>query len=125
MQVGLREMPLEVRLYSSLEFMSDQETKKFCGYLKCLSIPFNLKFKKGDKIVVLSNRSGAGKTSFIRSLLGGQDLQSGQMRYGGKIGYVGPNSFLLDDTIQYNVLFGEEYDEQRLRNAYKLSGLQK
>ena len=56
-------------------------------YLKCLNIPYNLKFKGGDKIALLSSKSGSGRTSFIRSFLGTLSLQSGSMKYGGKIGY--------------------------------------
>ena len=45
------------------------------------------------------------------------------MKYGGKIGYSGTNNFFINDTIRQNVLFGEPYNEDRLKNAYKVSCL--
>ena len=31
----IKSLPIEVRLYHSLDFMSEEETQKFCMYLKC------------------------------------------------------------------------------------------
>lgn len=76
-------------------------------HLKCINIPFKLKFQKGDRIVIISKKGGSGKTSFLRSFLGINSLQSGTMRYGGKVGYVGSNNLFLEDSIRQNVIFGE------------------
>jgi ABC-type transport system involved in cytochrome bd biosynthesis fused ATPase/permease subunit len=92
-------------------------------YLKCLNIPTKLTFKNGDKIALISSKSGQGRTSFIRSFLGTLSIQSGGMKYGGKIGYSSANNFFINDTIRQNVIFGEPYNEERLKNAYKVSGL--
>ena len=38
--------------------------------MKCLEVPHHLRFKKGDVVVLLGQRSGSGKTSFIRGIPG-------------------------------------------------------
>lgn len=69
-------------------------------YFKCIDIPFKLTFKNGDRVAVISNKSGSGKTSFLRSFLGCNSLQSGYMKFGGNVGYVGSNNLFLDLSIK-------------------------
>jgi len=43
----------------------------------------------------------------------------GRTAHFGKIGYLPQKIWLLNDSVRNNILFGEEYDERRLREVYK------
>lgn len=110
MMMHMKHMPIEVRLYHSLDFMNREELKKFRKLMKCVEIPFKLNYKKGDVVILLGKKSGSGKTSFIRGFLGSLDIQAGYLKYNGRIGYVSANDFHLTKSIRENVLFGEPLD---------------
>ena len=75
--------------------------------------------------MLLGPKSGSGKTSFIKSLLGSMSIESGSIKHGGKIGYVGLDNLFIDSSIRDNVVFGELFDLRRLKSAYQRSGLVK
>ena len=82
----------------------------------------SLKINKNDKIGIFG-KSGSGKSTFIDMVFGlitpnnGSiyiddkkiDINSETNNY--KLGYVSQNSYLLDDTVQKNIAFGENSGE--------------
>ena len=73
----------------------------------CLRIPFKLNFKKGERVIVLSRKSGSGKTSLLRAFLGLLNTESGYLKYAGKLGFASTsNDFYMFKTIRENVMFG-------------------
>jgi ABC-type bacteriocin/lantibiotic exporter with double-glycine peptidase domain len=91
----------------------------------------------GSSFIGISGRSGKGKTTFIKLLLGfleadkGRILVNGQattaterQAYWHRVSYVQQRPFLLHDTISANVtLSGHNIDEQRLRKVIGQVGL--
>ncbi len=96
----------------------------------------NFKFQK-NKIYGITGGSGAGKTTLINILLGLLEPKKGGVYINGKlnildqldfwhkkIGYVQQNYSLIDDTIQNNIVFGQntnEIDKKNFQYAIKNS----
>jgi ATP-binding cassette, subfamily B, bacterial PglK len=82
----------------------------------------SLKINKNDKIGIFG-KSGSGKSTFVDIVFGlispnigsiyiddkELDLKNDIFNY--KLGYVSQNSYLLDDTVQKNIAFGENIEE--------------
>lgn len=99
----------------------------------------NLNFKiEKNKIIGIFGNSGSGKSTFVDILSGLLAPVSGSILIDGKnigknskllrsiFAYVPQNVFILDDTIQNNIVFGEndnEIDIERLNNAIHQSQL--
>lgn len=73
----------------------------------------NMQFRAdGGKLVVVCGRVGSGKTSLASAVLG--LLQPGEdsgATVTGRTAYVPQQSFVMNDTVRNNILFGAEYDE--------------
>jgi len=68
---------------------------------------------KGELVAVVGP-IGSGKTSLIRALLGEMRLEGGNVSItNGRVAYVPQTSWIPNDSLKNNVLFGEEYDEER------------
>ena len=96
----------------------------------------NFKFKK-NKIYGITGDSGSGKTTFINILLGLIEPKKGGVYINGKlnvldhlenwhkkIGYVQQNYSLIDDTIQNNIVLGQninDIDKKNFQYAIKNS----
>jgi ABC-type bacteriocin/lantibiotic exporter with double-glycine peptidase domain len=91
--------------------------------------------------LVVTGRSGSGKSSLLSLLLGMQKPTSGTVRIStsggrvfdlhevraallGSIGYVGPESFLIAGTIKENLAYGmaRDYEEQEVTAALVAAG---
>ncbi|HUB60528.1 MAG TPA: ABC transporter ATP-binding protein [Puia sp.] len=95
-----------------------------------------LEVRRGD-FVGIQGDSGRGKTTLFNILLGFVEEGAGQIkingvpagpaerrRMWGRIAYVKQQPFILHDSILVNITLQEQgYDEERLRNAMALSGL--
>ena len=96
----------------------------------------NLKIKKGECIGVIGE-TGSGKSTLIDSLLGLLRPTAGEIlvddnypvnsiQWHKKIDYVPQTVYLVDDTIEANIAFGEkEIDEERLNQAIDAAQLRK
>ena len=110
---------------------------KYENSIKNIFENVNIDIHKGDVIGILGP-SGAGKTTFVDVLLGLLQKTEGSIRIDNKeltsaniiswrnnISYVPQTAYLLDDTIEANVAFGEKnIDKQNLEKAIKDSMLQ-
>ncbi|CAG9327094.1 unnamed protein product [Blepharisma stoltei] len=72
----------------------------------------NLEIKPGEFIAVIGP-VGSGKSSFLNSLIGELELLSGNAEVSRKIAY-SPSleSWLQNDSLRNNILFGEPYNEK-------------
>lgn len=89
------------------------------------------------KTVALIGASGEGKTTLADILLGilkpvqgdvlideKYSIQEYAKAWAQKVGYIPQNIFILDDTIENNILFGSEInDSELMHNALEMSGL--
>ncbi len=95
----------------------------------------NFKINSGDMIGI-SGKSGSGKSTLINLLTGLIEPTSGKIFFDNKImnvqtkfniGYISQETLLLDNTIKYNIIFGEdesEFDEKKLLQAVKIADLE-
>lgn len=88
------------------------------------------------KMTAIVGESGSGKTTLMKLLLKFYDPTGGQILYGGKdarlltaksirqaCGIVMQDNFVFSDTVKRNILLGEPYDEERLRESVHIACL--
>jgi ABC-type multidrug transport system fused ATPase/permease subunit len=96
----------------------------------------NLMIKKGESVGVIGE-TGAGKSTLVDIIIGllkpseGSILIDGQFpvnsyQWHEKIGYVPQSTYLIDDTIEVNIAFGEEHiNKERLDAAIEAAQLRR
>lgn len=98
----------------------------------------DLKFEQG-KIIGIIGSTGSGKTTFLNLLTGlikptkgkifcdSVDINEQSINWRKKISYVTQKTFLIDDSIKKNIIFGEaeELNSKKLEEALKLSNLER
>lgn len=82
----------------------------------------NLRLEEQEHVAIIGP-SGSGKSTILDLLLGFIRPTSGTIRRNlgfsceGPVGYVPQSVYLLDDTIENNILFGEKLDKNKLNRA--------
>ena len=71
-----------------------------------------LHIKKGEFVSIIG-KLGSGKSSIIAAILGEIDKISGNFGMRGTTAFVPQESWLRTATVRENILFEEEYDEER------------
>jgi len=92
---------------------------------------FNFKIKKGEKIGIVG-LSGSGKSTLINLLLRFYDLNKGHLYLDGEdaqnfklesyrnlFSYVGQSHFLFNDTIQENLVLGDDLSQEEINDVIK------
>ncbi|XP_073520979.1 ATP-binding cassette sub-family C member 5-like isoform X2 [Phyllobates terribilis] len=97
--------------YTSDENQSSPES---VGSQVLLNISFSL--QKG-KLVGICGSVGCGKSSLILSILGQMTLLEGIMSVSGSIAYAAQQAWIFNASLKENVLFGEEYDEEKYKST--------
>eukprot|EP01029_Cantina_marsupialis_P002872 TRINITY_DN1275_c0_g1_i3.p1 TRINITY_DN1275_c0_g1~~TRINITY_DN1275_c0_g1_i3.p1 ORF type:complete len:1312 (+),score=504.07 TRINITY_DN1275_c0_g1_i3:63-3998(+) len=78
---------------------------------------------KNNELVAVVGAVGCGKSSLISALLGEMQKTDGELKVSGSIAYVPQQAWIIHDTVRNNILFGDEYDENRYLNALKVAQL--
>lgn len=65
------------------------------------------------ELISLTGASGAGKTTFLNTIIGEATVLDGSYGKSGEVSYAPQNAFIISGTIRENILFGLEYDEER------------
>ena len=65
------------------------------------------------QLVCVVGRVGSGKSSLVSALLGEMQCAGGRVALGGAIAYVAQQPWIINDTVQNNITFGLDYDEER------------
>jgi len=82
----------------------------------------NLDCKPGTLTMVVGS-VGSGKSSILGALVGHINKRQGSVGVGGKIAYVAQSAWIMNDTLQENVLIGDEVDSQRYIGALEAAQL--
>ncbi|DBB06529.1 TPA: hypothetical protein ACH3X1_012074 [Trebouxia sp. C0004] len=76
------------------------------------------------ELVCVVGRVGSGKSSLIGALLGEMERHAGLVRMGGSLAYVAQQAWIVNDSLQSNVLFGQELNAQRWEACVHACSLQ-
>ncbi|XP_067132222.1 ATP-binding cassette sub-family C member 4-like [Centruroides vittatus] len=68
---------------------------------------------------------GSGKTSFLMSILDEIPVTSGKVIAKGKIAYASQESWVFNESIRENILFGEKYQEEKYKKVLHITALEK
>jgi ATP-binding cassette subfamily C (CFTR/MRP) protein 1 len=66
---------------------------------------------KGELSCIVG-KVGAGKTSFLKALLGDINMKQGSITVKGNIAYVSQDAWLMNGTVKENILFGSKFDPE-------------
>uniref|UniRef100_A0A3B4TJM7 ATP-binding cassette sub-family C member 5 n=1 Tax=Seriola dumerili TaxID=41447 RepID=A0A3B4TJM7_SERDU len=72
----------------------------------------DLRVKKGS-LVGICGGVGSGKSSLLSALLGQMTLLEGNVAAGGGFAYVSQQAWILNDSLKENILFGNEYEQDK------------
>ncbi|XP_056294942.1 ATP-binding cassette sub-family C member 5 isoform X1 [Pseudoliparis swirei] len=70
------------------------------------------RIKRGS-LVGICGGVGSGKSSLLSALLGQMTLLEGNVAVRGGFAYVAQQAWILNDSLKENILFGNEYDEDK------------
>lgn len=76
----------------------------------------DLAIAPGELVVVVGS-VGAGKSALINALLGDLNVSQGRLEVSGSIAYVSQQPWILNATIQDNIVFGLKFDKQRYEST--------
>ncbi|XP_073446643.1 ATP-binding cassette sub-family C member 5-like [Dendrobates tinctorius] len=105
----------EEQLNSVFHYSDEKQTSlESAGSQVLRNISFSL--QKG-KLVGICGSVGCGKSSLILSILGQMTLLEGTMSVSGSIAYAAQQAWIFNASLKENVLFGEEYDEEKYKST--------
>lgn len=85
-------------------------------------LDIDLRIKKGSLVMIVGT-VGAGKSSLLSALIGDMKRTSGNAALRGSIAYCAQNAWMVNDTVQGNILFGKEFDEKRYNEIIECCAL--
>ncbi|KAG0346810.1 Multidrug resistance-associated protein 1 [Podila minutissima] len=78
---------------------------------------------KNKQLIAVVGRIGQGKSSLLSAIIGDMYKYQGQVQISGKIAYVPQQAWIINATLKNNILFGNEYDEDRYNLILSACGL--
>uniref|UniRef100_A0A8H7Y0W3 ABC transporter n=1 Tax=Psilocybe cubensis TaxID=181762 RepID=A0A8H7Y0W3_PSICU len=75
------------------------------------------------QLVAIVGPVGSGKTSLLQGLIGEMRKTSGDIVFGGSVGYCPQSAWIQNATIRENICFGRPFEEERYWNAVRDSCL--
>lgn len=84
----------------------------------------NLTVPVGE-LIAITGKVGSGKSSLLQACIGEMRKTGGRVIWGGKkIGYSAQSSWIQNCSVRDNILFGQEWDEEKYWNVIKLAELE-
>ncbi|KAJ3309209.1 hypothetical protein HDV04_006316 [Boothiomyces sp. JEL0838] len=84
----------------------------------------NISVKKGAKVAIVGP-VGAGKSSLLSAIIGEMPKLAGDVSIGGRLAYCSQQPWILTDTIEGNIVFNSELDQDRFDAILEATGLDK
>ncbi|KAG1827732.1 ABC transporter [Suillus variegatus] len=78
----------------------------------------DLQIPRGQ-LVAIVGAVGAGKTSLLQGLIGEMRRTSGNVEFGGSVGYCAQVAWIQNATIRENICFGRPFEEERYWKAVR------
>jgi ABC-type multidrug transport system fused ATPase/permease subunit len=82
----------------------------------------SLEARAGDLVAVVGP-VGSGKSSLVSAMLGEMERTQGEASMRGSVAYVAQIPWILNTTVQDNILFGAPFDKSRYQQAVQCSQL--
>ncbi|KAF9135596.1 Canalicular multispecific organic anion transporter 2 [Mortierella sp. 14UC] len=79
---------------------------------------------RNGSLVAIVGRVGQGKSSLLSAIIGEMYKLQGRVQVSGRIAYVPQQSWIMNATLRDNILFGNEYDQDRYRHILFACGLE-
>ena len=83
----------------------------------------NLTIPQG-KIVAVIGKVGSGKSSLLSAIIGEIKKLSGKVEVSGRIGYVAQQSWIQNQSLRKNILFGLRYKHEKYKTILKACSLE-
>ncbi|KAL4462575.1 hypothetical protein ABPG74_000405 [Tetrahymena malaccensis] len=89
----------------------------------------NLKIKKGEYVVFYGDL-GSGKSSILQAILGEMEVEGGEkifqniVKVSGSISLCTQEPWIIQDTVQENIVFGQSNDQLRYKTVLKVCCLE-
>ncbi|EAT35435.1 AAEL012386-PA [Aedes aegypti] len=80
---------------------------------------------ESGRLCVVIGSVGAGKTSLLQVILGELEEDQGMLQINGTISYAAQEPWLFESSVRNNILFVEEYDEQRYLEVVRICALER
>ncbi|KAF7279579.1 hypothetical protein GWI33_006975 [Rhynchophorus ferrugineus] len=77
-----------------------------------------------SQLLAIIGPVGSGKSSLINVILGELSIRTGYMELNGKLSFASQEPWLFYGSVRQNILFGEEYDEERYERVVQVCALQ-
>lgn len=77
----------------------------------------------GRDLIAITGATGSGKSSVLEAIVGEIPVTNGQISVAGKISYMPQNPWLFSGTVKENILFGNEFDEQKYQATIEACSL--
>ncbi|KAF5303190.1 hypothetical protein FQA39_LY10103 [Lamprigera yunnana] len=77
-----------------------------------------------NELVAIIGPVGSGKSSLFNVILGELYVTKGQMHLQGKVSYASQEPWIFSSSIRQNILFGNEYEEDRYETIIKICALE-
>eukprot|EP00181_Compsopogon_caeruleus_P000064 CAMPEP_0184682668 /NCGR_PEP_ID=MMETSP0312-20130426/8220_1 /TAXON_ID=31354 /ORGANISM="Compsopogon coeruleus, Strain SAG 36.94" /LENGTH=1331 /DNA_ID=CAMNT_0027134483 /DNA_START=219 /DNA_END=4214 /DNA_ORIENTATION=+ len=76
------------------------------------------------KMTIVIGKVGSGKSSLVHAIIGEMKRLEGTVNLKGRVAYVPQSAWIFNGSLRENILFGEEFDEERYRTALRVSCLE-
>ncbi|KAF8940207.1 hypothetical protein BGZ47_007831 [Haplosporangium gracile] len=79
---------------------------------------------RNGSLTAIVGRVGQGKSSLLSAIIGEMYKLQGRIQVSGRIAYVPQQSWIMNATLRDNILFGNEYDQERYQHILFACGLE-
>ncbi|KAJ3342685.1 hypothetical protein HDU83_005987 [Entophlyctis luteolus] len=87
-----------------------------------IQVRANISIKRGSFVAIIGH-VGAGKSSILSAILGELEITEGKIAVDGRVAYCPQQPWIRTGTVEENILFGADYDRDRLDEAIRVCHL--